>query len=160
MSNNHIDNISIRDAKIMFRNFSGKPDKFNPQGGRRIFSVRLTNELADNLKADGWNIKYLKPREDDEEPKPFIQVRINYGEISPKIYLVTKKHKTLLDEESVGTLDNEEIANVDIVIRPYCWNVNEKTGITAYVKNMYVTIVEDEFAEKYDKPEEEEIPFK
>ena len=63
MSNNHIDNISIRDAKIMFRNFSGKPDKFNPQGGRRIFSVRLTNELADNLKADGWNIKYLKPGE-------------------------------------------------------------------------------------------------
>ena len=64
----------------------------------------------------------------------------------------------MLNEETVGSLDYAEISSVDIVIRPYEYDVRGEQGVAAYVKTMYVNIVEDEFADKYDFGEEE-VPF-
>ena len=67
------ENITIEGARIVFRNFSGKEGRFNPPG-KKNFCVLLDNELASNLKDDGWNVKWLKPREEDDEPQAYIQV--------------------------------------------------------------------------------------
>lgn len=142
----NIENIKIENARIVFRNLSGKPDKFNPQGGKRSFSVVIEDpEFANELKKEGWNIKQFNPSPDsDEEPAHFISVKVSYNNIPPHIYLCTSKNKTLLNEDTVGQLDYAEISNVDIVITPYQYEMSGRSGISAYVKTMYVTVVEDE----------------
>ena len=151
-------NIVIENARLIFKNFSGEESRFN-RGGNRNFCVILDPAVAEDLMQDGWNIKYLRPREEDEEPTPYIQVAVAFGNIPPKVTMIAGKTKTPLDEDSIGTLDYAEIANVDLIIRPYNWEVNGKTGVKAYLKTMYVTIEQDIFAGKYDCLDDEDIPF-
>lgn len=139
---------SIEHAKIVFRNFAGDERQFNTKGNRN-FSILLESDIAKTLIQDGWNVRYLEPRDEAEERQGYISVRVSFDNVPPKIVLVTKHRKTILDEEDVKMLDYAEIANVDIIINPYTWTVSGKSGIKAYVKSMYVTIVEDEFEDKY-----------
>ena len=144
-----VDNIVIENATIMFRNFSGKEGKFNP-AGKRNFCVRLDKDISETLENDGWNIRYTKPRDPQEEPQAYLQVAVSYEHIPPKIWMITGKNKNLLDEESINVLDWAEFKNIDLIISPYVWEVNGKKGIKAYVKTMYCTIEEDAFAHKYE----------
>lgn len=146
-------NISIENAHIIFKNFSGKAGKFNAEGNRN-FCVILEPKQADQLEKDGWNIRRSAPKEEGDEEITYIQASVKYGDISPNIVLITSRSKTSLDESAISMLDWAEIKNVDLILRPYNWIMNENTknekyGVKAYVKAMYVTIVEDEFAEKY-----------
>lgn len=163
MDRKYVNNISVENGRIIFRNFSGEPDKYNKTGGKRTFSLVLDEETALRLKEDGWNVKPLKSRDPDDPPQYQLSVEASYKSYPPRIYLIAGKRKTELTEETIGSLDYAEIKNVDLTIRPYFWDVNGKQGIKAYVKNMYVTIVEDEFEKKYrdygDDEEDDEIPF-
>lgn len=146
-------NIVIENARIGFRNFSGEAGQFNPAGNRN-FCVFLEEDMGKILQEDGWNVRYLKPKDDGDSPQPYLQVKVSYDNIPPKITLISSKGKTMLDEKSVNILDWAEIKEVDLVIRPYNWAVGGKSGVKPYIKTMYVTIVEDEFAAKYyDTPD-------
>ena len=149
MSNNLVDNnIVVENARIGFRNFSGKEGKFNP-AGRRNFCVFLDYDVAKNLEKIGWNIRWLTPRNEDDDEQGYLQVAVSFGQIPPKVFLVTRKGKKPLNEDTISLLDWAELSNVDLIIRPYCWEGNGRVGVKAYLKSGYFTIAEDEFAEKY-----------
>lgn len=152
-------NISVANARIGFRNFSGKASRFNAEG-KRNFCVFLDTDVANRLQEDGWNIRWLQPRNGDEDQQAYLQVEVSFKNIPPTVVMITHRGKTQMDESMISSLDWAELANVDLIIRPYNWQVNESHGVKAYLKSMYVTLNEDEFAEKYsDLPEAVTDPF-
>ena len=143
-------NLKIEDAKILFANFSGEEKAFNPKG-RRNFCVLINPDDANNLADEGWNIKTLKPREEEDEPLPYLQVAVSFEYKPPKIVLITSGGQTILTEDMVGRLDWADIETADIIITPYPWSVNGKSGIKAYLKTAYITLAEDDLEKKYSK---------
>lgn len=160
MARTDVPNISIDNAQIRFRNFTGEPTKFDKAGGKRTFSVILDAEMADKLRDDGWNVKSWEP-EGADEPIYHLPVEISYKIYPPKVWMISGNKKTMLQEDTISALQYAEFTKVQLIIRPYCWEVNGKSGIKAYVKAMYVTIEEDEFEKEYRnfEDDDEEIPF-
>ena len=148
------ENLKIENAHLLFRNFSGRESKYN-RAGCRNFCVYIDDaNYAKKLIDDGWNIRVRPPRDDGDEPRYYLQVAVSYDNIPPTVYMITRRKKTPLDEESISALDFAEIRQADLIIRPYNWIMqegtrNEKSGVKAYLRTMYVVIDEDEFAEKY-----------
>jgi hypothetical protein len=153
MPSKNVDNIVIENAHIIFRNFSGKETKYNRAGNRNFCVIIEDPNEAQKLADDGWNVRILAPRDEGDEARNYIQVAVSFMNIPPKVFMLTKKTKTALDEESIDALDFAEIRNADLIVRPYNWDVNGKTGIKAYLKTMYATIEEDELAAKYAEKE-------
>lgn len=138
----------IEDAQLIFRNFSGEATKFNREGDRN-FSAILPSDVAEQMENDGWNVKWLEPREEGEDRTAYIQIAVNYKNRPPRVIMITSKSRTLLTEAMVGLLDSADFATVDLICNGYEWDVNEKTGVKAYLKTMFVTINEDELELKY-----------
>ena len=152
MPPNH-NTVLMEGVRIIFRNFSGKEGKYNREGTRN-FAVLLDDKVANDMAADNWNVKWLKPREDDEEgqePQAYLPVDIRFDIFPPRVVLITSRGRTVIDESQIEMLDWADIINVDLIVRPFEWEVNEKTGIKAYVKSMYVTIEEDPLEMKYSE---------
>ncbi len=141
-------NITIENARVGFRNFTGKESQFN-RAGSRNFCIFLEPELAKTLDLDGWNVKFLEPRDPDEDRQAYLPVEVKYMRYPPKITLITGTGRQFLDEDTVNILDWAEFEVVDLIVRPYNWELNGKKGVKAYLKTAYITIVEDELAKKY-----------
>jgi hypothetical protein len=115
--------------------------------------VTLQFFLMTAMAEDNWNVKWLQPRgeEENETPQAYLPVAVNFKGRPPRIVLITSRGRTNLDEDAIEMLDWADIINVDLIVRPYEWNVNGKTGIKAYLQSLYVTIEEDALELKYSE---------
>lgn len=141
-------NRTLEDITIAFRNFAGKEDVYNREGDRN-FAILLEPGLAQEMEQDGWNVKYLKEREEGDGPQAYIQVAVSYKNRPPKICLITSKGMTYLSEDEVELLDWADIETADVTLNPYQWAINDKFGTKAYLHALYVKIEEDYLQSKW-----------
>ena len=144
--------VLMEGVRIIFRNFSGKEGQYNREGDRN-FAVLLDEQTAEVMAKDDWNVKWLRPRDEEEEstPQAYLPISVNFKGRPPRIVLITSRGRTNLDESSVEMLDWADIINIDLIVRPYEWTVNNKSGIKAYLQSIYVTIEEDALEMKYSE---------
>lgn len=152
-----IDDVNGR--QIIFKNFEGRGDKFNREGDRN-FSLRIDDpDTADALIKEGWNVRIKEGRDEEEGPFMRLPIKVKFTNYGPNVYLARGENKPVeLDEESIACLDNIDIESVNMDIRPYDWEVNGRTGRTAYLQSMEVIQRIDRFATRYANMDEE-APF-
>jgi hypothetical protein len=148
--------IRIHNANIFhgrFRNFAGRPTAFDRiEEGKDVYTRTFCVELKENdpdyeygdrplviddLIADGWNIKTLAPKEEGDEPVFYIQVKVQFGRIPPKIRQRSSNGDVDLDETTVDSLDWADITDAKMIIRPYNYAPGK---VSAYLKTLFVTI--------------------
>lgn len=150
-----VNDINITDGEIAYSNFSGRPTQFNPDGGVRTVTFVIPYDAADQLIADGWKIR--EQQIDDEghiryllEAKFTFRTR-NGQPRDPKIFIVRNDRLVHMTEETIDTLDRADILSVDAVLGASYWEWGGRSGITAYINSMYITIKDNPVDEKYRK---------
>lgn len=144
--------IRIEGARLIFKNFRGKATEFNEEGNRN-FGVLLDDDLAESLMDDGWNVKFLRPQEDDPEQhrQAWLPVKVKFNQYPPRAILINSRGKKRLDEETIEQLDWSRIVDCDLIIQPYNYPAlrGRPAGVSAYLQTIYATVSEDAFEEKY-----------
>ena len=148
--------LQIDDARIIFRNFAGRADKYNREGDRNFTLVIPNQEICDALMNDvneygvGWNVRIKPPREDGEDPFMTLKVKVKFTNRGPNVYLKSGDKVIQLDEDSIDCLDEIYIANVRLDIGPYDDVVSGKPFRAAYLHSIEVTQdITDRFRAEY-----------
>lgn len=140
----------IDDARILFRNFTGKEQKFNREGERNFSLIIDSEEIAEELISDGWNVRIKASREEGDTPFMHLKVKVKFNDYGPRIYLRSGNSRITLDEDTVGRLDAIDISRIDMDISPNIWeDDNGEEHKTAYLRSMEVTQELDRFTARY-----------
>ena len=148
--------LQIEDARIIYRNFAGIGSKYNIDGDRNFAVIIPNQEIADELIADGWAVKIKPPRDEDESPFMYLPVKVKFNNRGPAAYVKSGNSVQRLNEDTIGMLDEIDIQSVDMDLRAYDWEVNGKTGRSAYLQAINVIQNIDRFGAQYQA---QELPF-
>ena len=151
--------VEINDARIIFRNFEGRADKYNHAGNRNFAVVIPNQELADELVNDlneygvGWNVKVRESQEEGEDDFRYLPIKVKFNNRGPAVYLESGGRRNKLNEDTIALLDNIDIESVSMDIRPYDDIINGKPFRTAYLQAICVVQNIDRFAARYAEEE-------
>ena len=148
--------LQIEDARIIYRNFAGIGSKYNREGDRNFAVIIPNKEIADELIADGWAVKIKQPRDEDDSPFMYLPVKVKFNNRGPAAYVKSGNSVQRLNQDTIGMLDEIDIQSVDMDLRAYDWEVNGKTGRSAYLQAINVIQNIDRFGAQYQA---QELPF-
>lgn len=144
-----------------WRNFRGEGTQFNP-AGKRNFNVRIDDiSLVNTLKNRGFNVREMKKQNEDDETSYYMQIKLQFNQYGPRViqYVQGNPNGVELDEDTIETLDNADILDCVIKIRPYDWTMaTGSQGTTAYLTELAVQIPDNRFGERFQTPGDN-MPF-
>lgn len=164
-------NVSFNNAQIArgrWSNFSGGPTDWDPKNTKRWFTIFLPDDEAQRLTDLGWNVRTRNSTNESEPELKYLKIAMNYDPempwSHPRIWLVRRVgNPELLEAEDLFQLDNKDlvIIKASIQIRPHDWKLaNGTSGRKAWLKQMYVSIEQDDFgAEYWNRGDDEALPF-
>ena len=126
--------ITIKDARLIYKNFSGAPDAFNRNGVQPNFSVVIPEEDVGYFRDDLMlNVKERITKEGDV----FHYLRIKVGKYA-EIYLGDDgTNLSLLEPDEYPMLDGIRLSKCDLSISPSSYTSGGKTGTTVYLSEMF-----------------------
>jgi hypothetical protein len=154
--------LKLENVRLIWRNFAGEKKLYN-ENGKRNFAIPLDEETALALREIGWNVKDNQRKIDSgtaEELLYHLPVTVKMdGRVPPRVFLISKKwnpttgeeepRRTQLDEDTIMLLDFAELETVDVILRPFNWDVNGSQGVTAYLKTLFAFLHQDDLERKY-----------
>ena len=126
--------ITIKDARLIYKNFSGAPDAFNRNGVQPNFSVIIPEEDVGYFRDDLMlNVKERVTKEGDV----FHYLRIKVGKYAC-IYLGDDgTNLSLLEPDEYPMLDGIRLSKCDLSISPSSYTSGGKSGTTVYLSEMF-----------------------
>ena len=129
-----IPNITLEDAKFFGRpNFAGEMNRFKET--KRQFTVLIPNDVADQLRQIGYNVKTNIPTQEelaefpDREPISHLKVAVDEPTESGGSAVYIKMGETGTPEKltaaNLGAMDRARIHDMDMEIRGWMYNQDE-----------------------------------
>lgn len=127
---------ALHDARIIFRNFAGAPDKFNRNGQIPNFSVIIPEEEVGYWKDDlQFNVKSRT----NADGELYYYLKVKVGKYAA-VYIKDEDgvmHQIPNDPESLAALDSMLFQTCDISIAPNDYDNGTIRGRSAYLSELF-----------------------
>lgn len=163
----------ITDREIRSRNFKGEEKKHPITGktvnspGYRNFLLYIPEDIAEELKDHGCDVKYTKLRDPNDVSVPYVSVNVSYYLKAPEAWSCCKGVNTPLDEKHIHLIDDYDIANACMILEfgkeKMKMNGDKYTPLfLSFIKvDIVPNYVREQFAYLYDHPvaDSGDMPF-
>ena len=147
----------IVDREVRSRNFAGKEKKDQFTGrtvnsaGYRNFLLFPPEEIAEELKDRGCEVKYTKITDPNDIAVPYVSITVSYYLKPVEACLISNGVPTMLDEAHIQSLDNVDYKNVCIELEfgKEKTHLNGTKYIPIFLNKIWAEVVPNYFAEKY-----------
>lgn len=151
-----IDDVELEDVTVKWNwsHFDGRADGLNDLGDHN-FTIILDERTALELRDAGWTgVKENEPYEEGDPPEWTLKIKISYKYEAPKVFLIKGERKFRAEESDLADIRRDATEQIDVIITPSRWVQGNRTGVTAYAKELYAKIRESRFSRKYADYEE------
>lgn len=162
----------VKQARILFPNFRGAEQDYNARG-KRNFNLQITEELANDLRNQGVNVRERESRDDSGEIQYLVKVgvyrdadiRLLSGRAMTKIQIVNDdRGMPVAGEDQAGMVDDEyskgHIQNGKIMLEFHLSRNTKVVGSAPYLRvdTMIIPIRKSRLLEEFEDYEDD-TPF-
>lgn len=151
-----IDDVELEDVDVKWNwsHFDGR-DTFSEHPDYN-FTIILPEATALEMLDAGWTgVKRNDGYEEGDPDEWTLKIRISDKFGMPKMYLIKNERRFRINElRDLHDIRRDTCDQIDVIITPSRWIQPGRTGVSAYVKELYAKVRESRFAAKYADYEE------